>query len=100
MKAPALRWCLQLDRLQKVLEERIFQLALSGKHDRNDAILAIHRGRRRHRGAGLGQHDAAHVSALGRAPRVQGHHHRSAQGDTAGIKSVYVEVMGSMRMAT
>ena len=34
----------ELDRLQKVLEERIFQLALSGKHDRNDAILAIHAG--------------------------------------------------------
>ncbi len=48
-----------------------FQLALSGPHDRGGAILSHPRGRGRHRGAGLGRDAAAHVPALGRAPRLQ-----------------------------
>lgn len=84
----------ELDRLQKVLEERIFQLALSGKHDRNDAILAIH--------AGEGGTEAQDWASMMLRMYLRWAERRGykatitdqTQGDTAGIKSVYVEVMG------
>ncbi|CAA9228532.1 MAG: Phosphoenolpyruvate-dihydroxyacetone phosphotransferase, dihydroxyacetone binding subunit DhaK, partial [uncultured Craurococcus sp.] len=40
--------------------------------------------RRRHRGPGLGRDAAAHVPALGRAARLQGHHDRAVRGRGGG----------------
>lgn len=84
----------ELDRLQKVLEDRIFQLALSGKHDHNDAILAIH--------AGEGGTEAQDWASMMLRMYLRWAERRGykatitdqTEGDTAGVKSVYVEVMG------
>ena len=53
---------------------------LGGEHDRKNAIVTIHPGRRRHRVAGLGRDAAAHVPALDRAPRLQARGDRPPAG--------------------
>ena len=55
-------------RLAELEEERLF----AGEYDAGDAVVTVNAGRRRHRLPGLGRDAAAHVPALGRAPRLQG----------------------------
>lgn len=84
----------ELDRLEQTLEDRIFQLALSGKHDRSSAILAIH--------AGEGGTEAQDWASMMLRMYLRWAERRGyattitdqTEGDTAGVKSVYVEVMG------
>jgi len=84
----------ELNRLEAELEKRIFELALSGKHDRNHAILAIH--------AGEGGTEAQDWASMMLRMYLRWAERRGykttitdqTEGDTAGVKSVYVEVMG------
>ena len=66
-----------LDDLQGEVEAGEIKKMLGGEHDAKNAIITVHPGRRRHRVAGLGRDDPAHVPALGRAPRLQA---RTARG--------------------
>ena len=52
-------------------------------------------GLRRHRGPGLGRDAAAHVPALGRAPRLQDRGDRGLRGEVAGIKSATIRSRAS-----
>ena len=71
-------------KLQRRLAEMRLDLLMSGPHDARDAIVVHPRRRGRHRVAGLGRDAAAHVPALGRAPRLQGRDHRPDRGRRGG----------------
>lgn len=55
----------EVERLRESLEKLEFRRMFSGEMDQNNAYLDIQAGLRRYRSAGLGQHPAAHVPALG-----------------------------------
>jgi peptide chain release factor 2 len=64
-------------------------------------LLPRHPGRRRrHRGAGLGRHAAAHVPALLRAQGLQGEVLEESEGDVAGIKSATIKSTGDYAYGT
>ena len=58
----------ELASLTAELETLEFRRMFSGELDENKRLLRNSGGLRRHRSAGLGQYDAAHVSALDREP--------------------------------
>ena len=80
--------------LRKELDKREFRLALSGSHDRSDAILAIH--------AGAGGTDAQDWTAMllrmylrwAEAQGYQTHVLDSLDGEEAGLKRAMVSVSG------
>ena len=69
-------------RLAELEEERLF----SGEYDAGDARGHGQRRRGRHRLPGLGRDAAAHVPALGRAPRLQGRDEGGLAGGGGGAE--------------
>ncbi len=85
----------EVDRLQAELETRVLQLALAGKHDRDDAILAIHAGE-----GGTEAQDWASILLRMYLRWAERHGYRATitdqtEGEGAGVKSVYVEIEGT-----
>ena len=64
-------WSRRSTRLGKRLAALELQSLFSGEYDERDAVVRSARRCGRHRRAGLDRDDAAHVPALGRAPRLQ-----------------------------
>jgi len=84
----------EIETLAKALDKQEFQLALSGKYDRGDAILAIHAG-----AGGTEAQDWAEMLLRMYTRWAEKHHYRVAMtdmtpGEEAGIKSVTIEVAG------
>ena len=84
----------EVETLAKTLGKQEFQLALSGKYDRGDAILAIHAG-----AGGTEAQDWAEMLLRMYTRWAEKHNYQVAMtdmtpGEEAGIKSVTIEVAG------
>ncbi|MCD6291120.1 MAG: peptide chain release factor 2 [Anaerolineae bacterium] len=84
----------EADSIAEDLEKEEFRLALSGEHDRDDAILAIHAG-----AGGTEAQDWAEMLLRMYLRWAEQHGYQTeivdrTEGEEAGIKSVYVEVRG------